>query len=381
MHGNRSRGEEQPGCGEAGAASFLAMPRPPDLHDTLADLEQMTRTEHRAALATLVSTEGTTPKKAGATMWVGEGGRILGSVTIGGCVDAQVVAASDAVLTAQRPTLLSLTLRDEEGWDLGLTCGGTLRVLVEPVQLDRATDPIIAAYGAVRRAVSAGRRIIVVAQLPGTAARLVIEEDGTTTGTLGDDGLDAAAGVEANAVFARGTSATVRLAASGTLAEYFFELYVPPPRILVFGATHVAMPLVTYATVLGWRATVIDARDRFATRERFPNADEILVGNVGAIAEGQRYDAATYVVIVTHDYKFELPILRTVLARGPAYVGLLAGRKRAQALREFVIADGIDAAAFDRIHVPIGLDIGAQTAAEIALGILAQIVAVRTGRG
>jgi len=341
----------------------------------------MARTERRAALATLVSTEGTTPKKAGATMWVGEGGRILGSVTIGGCVDAQVIAASDGVLTSERPTLLSLTLADEEGWDLGLTCGGTLRVLVEPVHLDRATDPITAAYDAVRRAVTAGRRVVAVAQLPGTAARLVIAEDGTVTGTLGDAVLDAAARVEARSVFAQGTSATTRLTASGTSAELFFELYAPPPRLLVFGATHVAMPLVAYATVLGWRATVIDARERFATRERFPDADEILVGNMGALAESQRYDASTYVVIVTHDYKFELPILRTVLSREPAYIGLLAGRKRARALREFVAADGIDSGAFDRIHVPIGLDIGAQTAAEIALGILAQIVAVRTGRG
>jgi xanthine dehydrogenase accessory factor len=357
------------------------MPRPPDLHDTLAELDSMTRTERRAALATLVSTEGTTPKKAGATMWVGEGGRILGSVTIGGCVDAQVVASSETVLATGRPTLLSLTLRDEEGWDLGLTCGGTLRVLIEPVRLDHAAEPIITAYGAVRRAVSAGRRAIAVAQLPGTAARLVIEEDGAVTGTLGDGRLDAAARAQAPAVFARGSSSIAPVAGSGTSAELFYELYAPPPRLLVFGATHVAMPLVAYATVLGWRATVIDARDRFATRERFPDAEEILVGNVGSIAESQRYDASTHVVIVTHDYKFELPILRTVLAREAAYVGLLAGRKRAQALREFLAADGVDSATFDRIHVPIGLDIGAQTAAEIALGILAEIVAVRTGRG
>jgi xanthine dehydrogenase accessory factor len=105
-----------------------------------------------------------------------------------------------------------------------------------------------------------------------------------------------------------------------------------------------------------------------------------LVGDVGEIAARQRYDASAFVVIVTHDYKFELPILRTVLACEPAYIGLLAGRTRARALEGFLAADGVDAAAFARIHVPIGLDIGAQTAAEIALGILAQIVAVRTGR-
>jgi xanthine dehydrogenase accessory factor len=330
-------------------------------------------------MATLVSTEGTTPQKSGATMWVGEGGRILGSVTIGGCVDAQVVASSDEVLKTERPALLSMTLRDEEGWDLGLTCGGTLRVLVEPVRLDADANAITAGYHAVRRAIAAGQRVVLVAQLPGTAGRLVVHEDGSSTGTLGDGAVDAAARAEALAVFARGVSSTARIAAEGSDAELFLGLYAPPPRLLVFGATHVAMPLVSYGTVLGWRATVIDARERFATRERFPDAEELLVGNVAVLAEQQRYDASTFVVIVAHDYKFELPILRTVLAKEPAYVGLLAGRARARALREFLAADGIDLATFDRIHIPIGLDIGAQTGPEIALAIAAQIVAVRKG--
>jgi xanthine dehydrogenase accessory factor len=313
-------------------------------------------------------------------MWVGEGGRILGSVTIGGCVDAQVVASSDEVLKTERPALLSLTLRDEEGWDLGLTCGGTLRVLVEPVRLDADANPITSAYHTVRRAVAAGRRVVLVAQLPGSAGRLVVHDDGSTAGTLGNPALDAAARAEALAVIDRGVSSTARLAAEGRETELFFALYAPPPRLLVFGATHVAMPLVSYGSVLGWRSTVIDARERFATRERFPDADQLLVGNVSSIAEQQRYDSSTFVVIVAHDYKFELPILRTVLGQQPAYIGLLAGRARARALREFLVADGVDPTAFDRVHIPIGLDIGAQTGAEIALAIAAQIVAVRKAK-
>jgi xanthine dehydrogenase accessory factor len=341
----------------------------------------MAQTEHRAVLATLVSTEGTTPQKAGATMWVGEGGRILGSVTIGGCVDAQVIAASDQVLSEQQPKLLSLSLEDEQGWDLGLTCGGTLRVLVEPVRPGVASDPITAAYEVVRRAVAAGRRAVAVARLSGSAARLVIDQDGTTAGTLGDPALDSAAVIEAGSVLEGGISSTRQVPSSRGTVELFFEVHAPPPRLLVFGATHVAMPLVAYASVLGWRATVIDARERFATRERFPDAEEILVGNVASLAERQRYDPSTYVAIVTHDYKFELPILRVVLAHEPAYIGLLAGRTRSRALREFLIAEGIDQVALNRVFTPIGLDIGARTPGEIAIGIAAQIVAVRTGRG
>src|SRR5579862_905499 len=361
------------------------MPRPPDLHDTLAEVDEIARAERRAVLATLVATQGTTPKKSGATMWVGEGGRILGSVTIGGCVDAQVIAAADAVLASDQPKLLTLSLRDEEGWDLGLTCGGTLRVLVEPVALEAHSGSIATTYGAVRQAVLRGQRVVLVSRLPGTAggaskrgaaARFLVDEAGSSSGTLGDPALDAAAAAEARLVLDRGESTCAALAVGGMTVEAFFALYAPPPRLLVFGATHVAMPLVAYASVLGWRTTVIDARERFATRARFPDADAVLVGSVGALAKEQRYDGSTFVVIVTHDYKFERPILQAVLTQEPAYIGLLAGRRRARALREFLVSDGLEASVFDRIHMPIGLPIGAQTPAEIALGILAEIVAV-----
>lgn len=355
-------------------------PQAPDLRETLEAIDHMRRTERRVAMATLVSTEGTTPKSEGAKMWVGEGGRILGSVTIGGCVDTQVVAESDDVLTSRRPKLLALSLRDEEGWDMGLTCGGNLRVLIEPVALDARTDPVTAAYEVIRQEAARGRCAIAVAPLDGGPRRLVVREDGPSEGTLGDPALDGAAGTAALEVLRAGASRTMQVAAPQGPAECFFEFHGPPTRLLIFGATHVAMPLVAFATVLGWRTTVIDARERFATRERFPNADELLIGNVGEIAERQHYDAATYVVIVTHDYKFELPILRAVLAHEPAYIGLLASRTRARALREFLAADGIDTTAIDRVHIPIGLRIGAQSAAEIALSVMAQVVAVRSER-
>jgi xanthine dehydrogenase accessory factor len=353
------------------------MPR--DLHDTLAEYERMRQTERRAVLATLVATEGTTPKKEGATMWVGEGGRILGSVTIGGCIDAQVVSEAATVLSTGAPSLLALSLRDEEGWDLGLTCGGRLRVLVEPVRFD-TPDPVAASYDVTRRELLAGRRLVMAFPLNGRPARLLVHEDGTAEGTLGTPALDRAAREQALQVLAAGKSQITTVRTDATGVELFFGLYAPPPRLLVFGATHVAMPLVVQASTLGWNTTVLDARERFATRERFPTADTILVGELGRLAEQQHLDRSSYVVIVTHDYKFELPVLRTVLPRDPAYVGLLASRQRAQLIREYLAADGISPDLLDRIHTPIGLRVGAETAAEIALSILAEIVAVRNGR-
>ncbi|HKT09766.1 MAG TPA: XdhC family protein [Gemmatimonadaceae bacterium] len=358
--------------------------KPSDLQETFDQLDELKRRERRVAMATLVSTKGTTPKKEGAKMWVGEDGRIRGSVTIGGCVDAQVVAESDAVLRSATSTLLSLSLGDEEAWDLGLTCGGTVDVLVEPVRLDSEADPVVQAYDVIRAETHAGRRAVAVVPLGGGAAaaprRLVVREDGTTAGTLGDAVLDDAAAAQALDTIAHAASRTVEVDVRGHRATLFLELHGPATTLVLFGAGQVAMPLVAFAKELGWTVIVADARERYATRDRFPHADEIRIGALGEIAEQLRYDASTIVIVVAHDYKFELPVLRAVLAQHPAYIGLLGNRRRGRALLEFLAADGFDAESLARVHVPVGLDIGARTAAEIALAALAEAVAVRNGR-
>lgn len=348
-----------------------------NLPETLAQLERLRRTATRVAMATLVTTEGTTPRKEGAKMWVGADRRILGSVTIGGCVDTQVVAKSDEVIASGHACLLSLSLRDEEGWDLGLTCGGTIRVLVEPVAFDGSPDSVVAAYDAVRAEWERGRRAVIVVPLGGNLTRVVVRQDGSTSGSTGDTAFDSAVRAAAVEVLHTQTPRTRSISAHGVSVDCFFEPHGAGPRLLVFGATHVAIPLVRMAAILGWPSTVIDSRERFATRDRFGDADDVIVGGVEELASAQQYDADTYVVIVTHDYKFELPILRAVLPRKPAYVGLLASRGRARALREYLLADDVPTEMLDRVHVPIGLDIGAHSAAEIALSIMGEVVAVR----
>ena len=357
---------------------------PSDLRETFEQLDELKRRERRVTMATLVATKGTTPRKEGAKMWVGEDGRIRGSVTIGGCVDAQVLAASDAVLHSATPTVLSLSLGDEEAWDLGLTCGGTVEVLVEPVRLDSDADPVVCAYDVIRAEAEAGRRAVAVVPLGGSDAgpvrRLVVREDGTTAGTLGDARLDTAATAQALDAISRATSRTMEIEAGDRRATLFFELHGPATTLVVFGAGQVAMPLISFAKGLGWKTILADARERYATRDRFPDADQIRIGALGEIAATLRYDASTIVVIVAHDYKFELPVLRVLLAQRPAYIGLLGNRRRGRALLDFLAADGFDAAALAHVHVPVGLDIGARTASEIALAALAEAVAVRNGR-
>jgi xanthine dehydrogenase accessory factor len=353
-------------------------PAPDALRETFAQLDALRARESRAAMATLVATKGTTPRKEGAKMWVGAQGRILGAVTIGGCVDARVAEESERVLAGGAPLLLSLTLSDADAWEIGLTCGGTVEVLIEPVALRDASDPVMRAYAAAAAERSAGRHAVMVAPLAAPVRRLVVREDGSTDGTLGDPRTDAAAAAAAREVLRGGGS---RIATAGDPGpRCFFEVHAPAARLVIFGAGHVAMPLVSIARTLGWRTLLVDARERYATRERFPEADEIRVGNLGDIAEALTYDRSTFVVLTAHDYKFEVPVLRAVLRRSPAYIGLLGSRKRGRGVLDFLAAEGFTAEELARVHVPVGLDLGAETAAEIALAAAAEAIAVRNGR-
>lgn len=352
-------------------------PAPDLLRETIAHLDALRAAERRAAMATLVSTSGASPKLDGAKMWVGEGGRILGAVTIGGCVDARIVEASERVLASNAPALVSIPLSDAEGWEIGLTCGGAVEVLIEPVMLRDAADPVMRAYADVSAERAAGRRAASVVMLAGPPARMVVHENGSSMGTLGHAARDEAACAAALEAMPHGTS---RAAMLGEGERCFVEVHAPATTLIIFGAGSVTVPLVALAHTLGWRTVVVDARERWATRERFPLADDIRTGIIGEIADSFTYDRSTFVVLTAHDYKFELPVLRTVLRREPAYIGLLGSRKRGRALFEFLAAEGFTPEELARVHVPVGLDIGAATAAEIALAVAAEALAVRNGR-
>ena len=327
-------------------------------------------------MATLVATEGSSPRATGSRMWVDEEGRIVGSVTIGGCVDARVIEASALALEHDRPELLSMALGDQDAWAIGMTCAGTIEVLIEPVDARVADDPVASALAKARGEVEAGRPAVIVAPLSGTPRRLVVTQQGTS-GTLGDPALDAAAEREANALLGGGVSGVRAVHGDHRL---FFERQAPPLTLIVFGATHVAMPLVAMGGVLGLRTVVVDGRDQFATRERFPTADEIMVGMPSELAERMPLGRESLVVLLSHDYKYDLPVLQAVLASDAAYVGVLGSTRRGKALLDFLAGEGVPAGQLARIRIPVGLDIGGSTPEEIALSVLAEAVAVHHGR-
>ena len=338
------------------------------------DIEKLAQAEKRVAMATLVATRGTSPKREGAKMWVGEEGRILGSVTIGGCVDARVIAESEQALSSFKSRLVEMKLGNEDAWEIGFSCAGDLDVLIEPVDVSN----LLELYRAVHAAVDRGKRAAIATSLNETSRKVLIVEDGEVSGSLGTPELDREAQTVALELMRKRASSTVSLGPDSS--PVFFEVHGPPPTLIVFGASHVAMPLVSLAHDLGLKTIIVDGRPRFATRERFPDVDQLLIGIPSEIAETLAYTSSTFVVLTAHDYKYDLPVLKVVLPARPVYVGLLGSKRRGHAIREFLRDGGMDQALLDQLHVPTGLDIGADTAAEIALSILAEAVAIKSGR-
>jgi len=351
-----------------------------DMEEVFSQIETLSKIEKRAAMATLVATRGTAPKKEGAKMWVGDNGHIMGSVTIGGCVDARVIEESEAALNANAPRCFSISLGEEDAWEGGFTCAGTIDVMIEPVNLTGSEDPLVNLYRTVRGEVEKGKCAVVVTLLASPSSKLLVFEDGRQSGTLGASELDRAAQPVALELIQKRASRTVALDSNQSFSKVFFEVHGPTPTLVVFGAGHVSMPLVSLAKALGLRTVVVDGRPRFATRERFPDADELLIGIPSEIARTLAYTSSTFVVLAAHDYKYDIPVLKAVLNTGASYIGMLSSKRRGEAILRFLSESGVDAAALERVRVPTGLDIGAATAGEIALSILAEAVAVKASR-
>lgn len=341
-------------------------------------IDELRANGRRAAVATLVATSGGAVRRLGETMWVDDHGAIVGSVTIGGCVDGRAVEAAEHVLQAGTSQRLSLPLGDEDAWAFGMTCAGTVDLLVEPVNPAAPDDPVATAADAVAAALRAGQSSVEIVLLGDRPRRLVIVDDGTRHGSLGSPSLDESmARRGAELIDARLTGLTI-VPVDGTAAELFVHVHAPPPTILIVGATDVAVALVTLAAPLGFRTVVVDSRERWANGERFPTVDELRVGMPSEIVSEMELTPATALVLVSHDFKYDLPVLNVALRSRVGYVGVLGSRRRGAAIRDFLVSAGATPDQIARIRVPVGLAIGARTAAEIALSVLAEIVAARS---
>jgi xanthine dehydrogenase accessory factor len=328
----------------------------------------------RFAVATVVRTFSSAPRGPGAAMAVAENGEVLGSVS-GGCVEGAVYDLARSALETSETTLQRYGVSDDEAFEVGLTCGGTIDILVAPADYPEFAD--------VLGAVLAGQPVAMVS----AAGRHLVVRPERFTGDLGDPGLTAAAAQQATGMLAHGTTAMIDLGAHGEQrmdeVSVFVQSFAPPPRMLVFGAIDFAGAMARIGKFLGYHVVVCDARPIFATRKRFPDADELVVQWPHRYLEQARVDRRTVICVLTHDPKFDVPLLAAALRTPAGYIGVMGSRRthddRLQRLREL----GVGEESLARLSAPIGLDLGARTPEETAVAIAAEIIALSwngTGR-
>jgi xanthine dehydrogenase accessory factor len=321
------------------------------MKELLGDLERWRSRGERIAVARVVATRRSAPRPVGSKLAISESGDLAGSVS-GGCVESEVYEAAQEVLRGGEARLLTYGISDDLAWSVGLPCGGEIDVWVDepdPQLLERLAE-----------IVRDDRRAVVLTDLDDGSQRLVVDGEDRHADELIRAGHSRVVEIEGRRVFA--------------------DVFGPPPRLFVYGAIDTADALCAAARSIGWHTIVADARGRFATQERIPNADDLIVawpeealGQIGP-------DHATAIVVLTHDDKFDLPLLTAALQTDAFYIGGIGSRKNQERRRERLIEAGIDEEALDRVRGPAGLDVGAQTPAETAISILAEILAVRAGR-
>ena len=332
----------------------------------------------RGALITLVRADGGVSKPVGAHLALATDGRAFGSVTIGGCADGRAITAAQAVLRSGARELLTVPLSEEDALALGLGCAGDVELLVERVGYG-AADPLAAALDAAESVLERGVRGVLVTPLAGAAGRLLVGEDGTRAGFTGAVARDGVAAALAASALRDGDGSSGVQESGGE--SWLVQLLTPTRTLLIIGATEIAAALCTLVAPLGWRAVLIDARDELLAEPRFAGAAERHVALPSEVVAARLGSASTAVVVVAHDYKVELPVLRVALRGATPYVGMLGSRKRAAAVRALLAEDGLSDAELTRLRAPIGLAIGAQGAAEIAVSIVAELIATWRGVG
>jgi xanthine dehydrogenase accessory factor len=320
------------------------------VRDVLETLERWAADGTPVAIATVVGTERSAPRDPGAVLAVSAGGEVAGSVT-GGCVEPAVYGEARDVLAGGAPRLKTYGIADDEAFEVGLPCGGTVHIFVDRL------DPELVAP--IAEAVRDERPIALEIKITGEdagAKRLV---------GPGEDG-------PAGELLARGETGIVETAEG----QVFVSSFAPRPNMYVFGAVDHAAAVATIGRYLGFRVTVCDARAKFVTRERFPDVDELVVEWPDRFLRSAPVDERTVICVLTHDHKFDIPALKVALETPAGYIGAMGARRTNEDRAERLRAEGVSDEDIARIHAPIGLKIGSRTPEEVAIAIAAQIVQV-----
>jgi xanthine dehydrogenase accessory factor len=350
------------------------------MRDVLDELDAWWQSGESVGIGTVVGTWRSAPRQPGAAMIVGPDGTAVGSVS-GGCVEGAVYELAESVRDDGRPVLQRYGVSDDDAYAVGLTCGGIIDIFVE--RIDRTTFPEL---GAIAQDVRDGRPVAVATLVSGDSARvgkrLIVRPDGVS-GSLGSARIDDAVRDDVQGMLLQGRTGTVHYGPDGERrgdeVAVFVASYAPRPRMIVFGAIDFAAAVARVGSFLGYRVTVCDARPTFATKKRFPDADEVVVAWPHKYLAKTEVDERTVICVLTHDPKFDVPLLEIALRQPLAYVGAMGSRRtnesRLAQLRELGLTDE----ELGRLHAPIGLDVGARTPEETAVSVAAEIVANRWG--
>jgi xanthine dehydrogenase accessory factor len=325
--------------------------------DVLETLERWTGEGLKVATATVVSTERSAPRDPGAVLAVSEKGEVAGSVT-GGCVEPAVYEEAQAVLGGGPPRLVTYGIADDEAFEVGLPCGGTVHIFVD------ALDPAL--VSPIAEAVRSETPVALAMKVAGPkiGEKQLVYGDSTVNGEIPQ---------KARELLARGETGLVPL---GGDEELFVSSFAPRPRMYVFGAIDFASALASMGRYLGYHVTVCDARAKFVTPERFPDVDELVVAWPDEFLASAPVDERTAICVLTHDDKFDVPILKQALAGPAGYIGAMGSRRTTERRAERLREEGASDEQLARIHAPIGLSIASRSPEEVAVAIAAEIISV-----
>jgi xanthine dehydrogenase accessory factor len=340
------------------------------MRDLLADYARFAAAGTPFGRAVVTSVWGSAPRAEGSCMFAASDGTVAGSVS-GGCVESATALEIEAAIERGSPKLVTFGVTNERAWDVGLACGGTIKVFVEPAINPHALRAARGAGGEVVATIIAGA---------GLGDSVWVNEQGQVEGKfpvpLPMDALRDAA----LAALRREASATHTFETDDGAITVFFEVFARQPRLVIFGAGQIAVALVPLAKALGYHTIVADGRKAFLDPERFPSADELILAWPGEAFGRIGLDSSCYICVLSHDPKFDEPALQVALQSPAAYVGAIGSQKTQATRRERLRELGLTDYQVEGLHGPIGLDLGGRQPAETALSILAEMTAVRYGR-
>jgi xanthine dehydrogenase accessory factor len=340
----------------------------------LTEIELWQSEGEEVALATVVRVRRSAPRPPGARLAVTRSGKMTGSVS-GGCVEADVFERAMQVLDSGQAILVSYGISDELGFQVGLSCGGSIDVLIEPFALGEELMALCQVQERQQPSVFATG----LTPLSILGRRLAIVDGREPVGSISPD-LDSYIVKESSRLMEVGGTRVVALPCDQGEAQVFLEAFLPPPDLIIIGATHIAISLARIAREVGFRVTVIDARSVLATEDRFPDVYRLIRGWPDETMPGLFLGSQSSVVVLTHDPKFDIPALACALRSPAGYIGALGSRVTHQQRKARLLEQGFSEADLGRIRSPIGLDIGARTPGELAVSVLAEVLAVRYGR-